>query len=647
MYQTRPETVPDPVRTFFEQNGPGASDPARAGAARAVELLDHALRTADPAVLDSAIDLLRRTVAATPADHPDRARGLSNLGISLRVRFERTGQLDDLTAAIDASRAAVGVIGASPRVRVMAATGWGRAAAAGTRWTEAVAGFTTAVELIGRLAPRSLDRADQEHLLTSLGNLGADAAVCCVHAGRPERAVELFEASRGVLLGQTLDTRTDLSALTEHHPDLAAAFTRLRDELDQTDQARGLPLGTPAGPDDTGPRTDDEDAGQRRRAGAAFDALIEQIRERTGFETFLRPSPISELRTAADAGPVVIVAVSVFGSHALILIRGTVQALPLPGLTPQAVYDQVLAFLTALDTTPSGEDRLGEVLGWLWDQLAAPVLDRLGLTGRPDDQAWPRIWWCTSGLLSFLPVSAAGWHHTRFDPAPATVLDRAVSSTTPTLRALAHTHPTATGSRTSLARGERLIAIAMPTTPDAADLPGAQREAACLGQRFPGHVTTLTGPQATRSAVLAALRTARWAHFACHGSASLADPSRGQLLLHDHQSRPLTVLDITRLRLTSAHLAFLSACSTARPSGRLTNEAIHLASAFQLAGYRHVIATLWPISDRYAASLAEGIYTALTTGHSPAHAVHRAVRDLRDYRPRFPSLWASYLHTGA
>lgn len=205
----------------------------------------------------------------------------------------------------------------------------------------------------------------------------------------------------------------------------------------------------------------------------------------------------------------------------------------------------------------------------------------------------------------------------------------------------------AAGSRTSLARGERLIAIAMPTTPDAADLPGAQREAAYLGQRFPGHVTTLTGPQATRSAVLAALRTACWAHFACHGSASLADPSRGQLLLHDHQSRPLTVLDITRLRLTSAHLAFLSACSTARPSGRLTNEAIHLASTFQLAGYRHVIATLWPISDRYAASLAEGIYTALTTGHSPAHAVHRAVRDLRDYRPRFLSLWASYLHTGA
>src|SRR5450755_4233717 len=45
---------------------------------------------------------------------------------------------------------------ASPRVRAGGARGWGRAAAAGGRWQEAVAGFTATVGLLGQVAPRSL-----------------------------------------------------------------------------------------------------------------------------------------------------------------------------------------------------------------------------------------------------------------------------------------------------------------------------------------------------------------------------------------------------------------------------------------------------------------------------------------------------------
>lgn len=102
--------------------------------------------------------------------------------------------------------------------------------------------------------------------------------------------------------------------------------------------------------------------------------------------------------------------------------------------------------------------------------------------------------------------------------------------------------------------------------------------------------------------------------------------------------------------MDDAGLAFLSACSTARPGGRLADEAIHLASAFQLAGYRHVIATLWPIGDRPAVDIAAHIYTALTTtGESDvAGAVHAAVRRMRRRWGRdTPSVWASHIHAGA
>jgi hypothetical protein len=563
----------------------------------------------------------------------------------------------------------VAVVVASPRVRAISGRGWGLAAAAGKRWEEAVAGFAAAVDLLGRVAPRSLARGDQEHVLEELGGLGSDAAACCLQAGLADRAVELFEQGRGVLLGQTLDTRTDLTVLGEQHPELAGRFTALRDDLDSdNDSARLAVTTTPADTDGGGAHARTQLARRavewRREAAEAFDQVIAEIRATPGFNGFLRPSPIADLAAAAADGPIVVINVSRFGSHALILTSaGVAEPVPLADLTRERVYERVVGFLNALDdasspaTSSSGqasaEDRLTDTLGWLWDAAAGPVLDRLGITGSPGPgEPWPRLWWCVSGALSFLPLHAAGHHGTQTGAAPATVTDRVVSSYTPTIRALAYARRTrlaGPGDRDNApGTGDRMLAVAMPHTPGAPDLPGAQDEAAGLQRRFPGQVTVLTGPEATRDAVREALPAARWAHFACHGFSDLANPSASQLLLADYLQQPLTVVDVARLRLDDAGLAFLSACSTARPSGRLTDEAIHLASAFQLAGYRHVIATLWPIGDQDAVDITADIYTTLiaTVGDAAA-AAHAATRRFRRRWPDTPSVWASHIHTGA
>jgi CHAT domain-containing protein len=89
--------------------------------------------------------------------------------------------------------------------------------------------------------------------------------------------------------------------------------------------------------------------------------------------------------------------------------------------------------------------------------------------------------------------------------------------------------------------------------------------------------------------VLDSLRNTAWAHFACHATNNVATPSRSGLLLHDDL---LPVTAITGLRLADAELAYLSACTTGRSSWEHPDEAIHLAGAFQLASYRHVIGTL-------------------------------------------------------
>ena len=249
-------------------------------------------------------------------------------------------------------------------------------------------------------------------------------------------------------------------------------------------------------------------------------------------------------------------------------------------------------------------------------------------------------------------MHAAGHHTTRFDAAPATAIDRVISSYTPTIRALAHarraypaTHGNAADGTAGIAGP--MVAVAMPHTPDEKDLPCTETETDWLRRRFPDQVTVLTGPAATHDAVLAALPYARWAHFACHGFSDMANPSASRLLLTDHRDLPLTVVDVARLRLDDAELAFLSACSTARPGRQLTGEAIHLASALQLAGYRHVVGTLWPIGDRQAVDIAEDIYTTLTGTGDVASAVHTATRQLRNTWRDMPSVWASHTHSGA
>lgn len=67
----------------------------------------------------------------------------------------------------------------------------GGTAAAQEDWLAATEGFAAAIELLARVAPRSLGRSDQEYWLGELRGLGADAAACCLQAGDAARAVEL------------------------------------------------------------------------------------------------------------------------------------------------------------------------------------------------------------------------------------------------------------------------------------------------------------------------------------------------------------------------------------------------------------------------------------------------------------------------
>lgn len=79
-------------------------------------------------------------------------------------------------------------------------------------------------------------------------------------------------------------------------------------------------------------------------------------------------------------------------------------------------------------------------------------------------------------------------------------------------------------------------------------------------------------------------------------------------------TRPARTYRAAPRHLGGGHLAFLSACTTAVGSAGLPDEAIHLTSAFQLAGYAHVIGTLWPAADAASADLPQSSTSAWRQG---------------------------------
>jgi tetratricopeptide (TPR) repeat protein len=491
-------------------------------------------------------------------------------------------------------------------------------------WSRAAEAYAQAVAQLPAIVWRGLSAADRNQLITRWWGLGSDAAAAAVAAGAPEQAVEMLDHGRSVWWRQLLDSRDGHAALSEEHPDLVRRLT-----------AAAAQLG------------DDGSADECLQRSREWDDAVAAVRARPGFERFLAATPFAELVDVAADGPVVLVNVSRHRCDALVLISGRVQVVPLPDLTAEQADERTRRYLGAAARTGIGgtsagprEQGLLAYLEWLWEVLAAPVFDAVPI---PDGS---RLWWCASGPLALAPLHAAGYHDPDDTPAGRTVLDRVVSSTTPTLRALRHAR------RARLPADHRPLVVACDERPryvtGLPDLPSAAREAQLLRSRFPA-ATVLTGPAATRARVTGLLGAHTCVHFACHGDSG-ASTGEAALFLADE---PLTMTDVARLDLRDAHLAVLTACHTAMAGADRPDEAGHLAAALQVAGYRHIVSTLWAIGDHTAADVADQLYRHLTSRPGvleparAAAALHAVTLELRRENPYQPGRWAPFVHFGA
>ncbi|KAG8795335.1 hypothetical protein FRC12_015769 [Ceratobasidium sp. 428] len=594
-----------------------------------------------------AVDSMKKASVLIPERSPSGAECLFKLGSIYFTLFTTSHEPQHLAESKFYSRCTALSLAGRPMLKLQAAALWTRFSKLdGFDPLEAYSHCMLRLPEVVWLGT-SVRRRFEQCLTSYIQDLASDAAAAAIVANRYDLAIEWLEQGRCLVWGQILQLRTPLDSLQASYPELSDELHCLSSQLEEPGvppqylQASIMHQGPPR----SGSCMQSQLADKRER-------LIGEIRLKPGFEDFLRPPNASTIISRVRLGATVVLTVHESQRDALIIQPDThaVSHVPLPHFSHQKAEDLRKELGLCLKSQgifrgfKKGDRPLQasfkSILAVLWSGVVKPVLDHLNISRVLLIDDLPRITWCITGLLSFLPIHAAGIYDN-----PSTVLSNlAISSYTPTVSSISRsctTPPTFSGilavGHQSSVRG----LSPLPGTKDELD----RVEAHFANRRF----SRLEEDAATIDAVVDAMRDHSWVHFACHGSQNLVDPMNSALHLHDND---LSLAMISKNPMKNAQLAFLSACQTAQGDSELLNEVVHLAAGLLMAGYANVIATMWSIKDQDAPIVAGVFYKCMLEDGVPdsgkaAKALHRAVKHLQDeIGVEEFARWVPYIHMG-
>lgn len=205
-----------------------------------------------------------------------------------------------------------------------------------------------------------------------------------------------------------------------------------------------------------------------------------------------------------------------------------------------------------------------------------------------------------------------------------------------------------------------------------APLPGSGDEALAVGKLWSaqgGQAQVLNGSGASESALKTQAPGQQVLHLATHGfflasacqrdrEAALADNPllRSGLVLTaggpGNEDGLLTAEEVSALRLDSTELVVLSGCDTARGAAEAGEGLLGLRRAFQAAGARQVVSSLWPVDDAATRQWMLRFYQArLQRGVGVVQAVRTASgAELRGRRAAaqstHPFYWGGFVASG-
>jgi tetratricopeptide (TPR) repeat protein len=605
--------------------------------------------------LEEAIDTARQAVQSTPPGHPNLAIYLNNLGNMLGSRFEQSGEMKDLEGVTECYLGAFHCTSAVPLERVKAAARCLGRLADLRKTHEAITLGREALELLPIVNNRNLDRSDQQFALSGFAGIASDLCALLLSEGCVHEAVERLEQGRATIISRLLDDRSDVSGLCQEHPKLAEHYQSLVAEVN-----------TPYG------STEDKIIAnakvmRRREATTELEACLRDIRAIPGHERYLLGQTVAEMQEGMSEGYVAIVNISQIRSDAIVMTQDTLQAIPLSGLNMEEARRWLRTewrHKKKFELRKKNDEFL-EYLTWLWRICVKHILDHVFALYR-GHQASPRVWWIGCGLASSMPFHAAGIHA---NASRDNALNKVVSSYTPSVKALGYARRQIKRVQNDQPTQDQMLITLMPETPQGANdktrfrrLEGVLKEEEMIVRIVSPYVNPVVRTRPDADNILGLLETCRMAHFACHGMSNPTDPSSSGLVLQrlasdgtleqDH----LSVSRISHLRLKHAQIAYLSACSTAEnKAARLQDEVIHIVSGFQVAGFPHVIGSLWPAGDDECVEVARVFYSSLfkhkgvpeLESRRVAWALREAVMKVRAKDMDMPLNWAQFVHFGA
>lgn len=567
----------------------------------------------------SAVTTAQEAVAAAGSSDARLLPALSNLAQSLRWLEHLVPDVSQSQKTLEAQRQAALLEGITPAEKFRQSARWARDAEVIGDYEEAFKAFKRAVSLTTQVAWIGLPLRERRKLLTDMQEVLEHAVA---HAAN-QRRLEAFawaDHVRSVLWRQGLQARS----LAEKKEDEQWASLSGFISNVESDRRR------------SNMRPDEQ---LRLRAHEGEAELGQTV-----------PDPYAYQGLGAD-GPIALLVPGEEKSLALIL-KGDAEPLliHLPKASKGQLREQVEKLQAKITDNGcaygSESDAIFDCLGWLWENVTAPILERITTA-----EERPHVWWSSLGEFSLLPVHAAGIHPRRKpqinqrknDPSKwPNMHERVISTYLPTIL-LIDSHPETengpldTVLHVSVDPSEQLISL--------------EDERQVIDNALPqAHINHLFDDNATISAFRAALPECTLLHVSAHGWLDRNDSFEAGIDLFDGR---FTLRDLAASRADKGQLAVLLTCNSASGDFMTPNEALHVAGAAQQAGFKEVVAATLPVRDDSVVPFVTTLYAGITAepvdktfAPAVAQAMTDAVDKLRmDSRYAVdPLSWVPYAH---